>query len=110
MKSSLESLEIESVSSISPSHHLQEPVLPWLNNRSNSSLSSDIHTMKGYTPCAVKTYKRWTGHKLWLISMNCLVRIHTTLYMSNCFNQNEIIVVFIWISYTCIGNMYLFKT
>ncbi|CAO3630061.1 unnamed protein product [Mucor hiemalis] len=79
------SLRIESPTSstsVTWSEELPQPVLPWVrpNSLANSSTSSstNLHTMKRYLPegqptLPIKTYKRWTGHKIWLICINCLL-------------------------------------
>ncbi|KAI8638935.1 hypothetical protein BD408DRAFT_372696, partial [Parasitella parasitica] len=60
---------------------LIRPHLPWMrhNNISlTSSTSSDLHIMKRHVPegspsIPVKQWRRWTGHKIWLILMNSLL-------------------------------------
>jgi hypothetical protein len=59
---------------------LQEPVLPWMGTRASfQSIVSDVHIMKRRLPegapiLPVKTWRRWTWHKVWLTLMNALVR------------------------------------
>jgi hypothetical protein len=54
---------------------LQRPVLPWLNQTNNSSLST-LHTMKQQVKAEqeIKVYKRWTWAKIWLVFMNSVVK------------------------------------
>jgi hypothetical protein len=87
---------------------LHEPILPWMGTRTSvqSVISSDVHTMKRYLPdgapiLPVKTWNRWTWHKIWLMLMNSLV--HMFLRMSFSVYLTHIVLfsdVLLWVNWT----------